>query len=862
METIIDKKIACYHCGEICTGEKIKEGDKVFCCPGCRMVYQLLNGKGLCDYYQLNEKPGINRRTVIRQDKFAFLDDEKIQSGLITFCNEEETHVTLYLPQIHCSSCLYLLEHLHKLEQGVIDSRVDFAAREISVVFNPSVYSLRALAELLTSLGYEPYISLRDLGHAPPVVKKSMIYQLGIAGFCFANIMLLSFPEYLGLEKSERLFQQVFRYLNLLLSLPVLLYSAQPFYISAWNGFRHKFLNIDAPIVLAIAVTFTRSLGEVLSGTGAGYFDSMTGIIFFMLAGRVLQNRTNRRLSFDRDYTSYFPVAVTVLQPDKDASPVMELRPGMSSGQQTGSRSGQEVTKSLSDIRCGDELLIHHEEIIPADGILTRGKALIDYSFVTGESVPVPKEVGALVYAGGRQTGAAIEILVVKEVAQSYLTQLWNRQGNGKDRATDPNDVQGMGSENLPQKEASFVHLLSRYFTYIVFSIAALAALYWWAHDPVKIAGAVTAVLIIACPCALLLSSTFTNGNILRILGRHHFYLRNAQVIESIATTTHIVFDKTGTLTDTSRQQLVYEGIPLTLEERRSIATLAAQSTHPLSRALAVSSAEDGSCQLKGFREVPGEGIEGFINGKLTAIGSSTFIERSLSIKRSTASSGQPVGHGKRPEETFGPGTSGTRVYVGQGERLLGYYTVSGHYREGIPSLMQQLKAQFRLSLLSGDNAWERPRLIQLLGAEASLLFSQAPKNKTRYILQLQRRGEKVMMVGDGLNDAGALQRSNTGIALSENCNNFTPASDAILESGKLPLLPKFIRLCRINRKIILASFALSILYNIIGLTFAVQGDLSPLVAAILMPSSSLSILLITYGSSNLAARQLGLGEG
>ncbi|MES1160546.1 MAG: heavy metal translocating P-type ATPase metal-binding domain-containing protein [Bacteroidota bacterium] len=420
METITGQKLRCSHCGEACTTDRVTIADKPFCCEGCKMVYQLLEGKGLCNYYDLNDRPGINQRIPVRTDKFAFLDDEKIVSDLITFRNEEEVHVNLYLPQIHCSSCLYLLEHLHQLNGGVISSRVDFAARQISVILDPGKLTLRQLAELLTAIGYEPYISLRDLAQPPPPVQKSMIYQLGIAGFCFANIMLLSFPEYLGLDRSDLLFQRVFRSLNLALSIPVFLYSAQPFYLSAWKSLRHKFLNIDAPIVLAILVTFFRSAVEVMSGKGAGYFDSMTGIVFFMLAGRMLQNRTYRQLSFDRDYTSYFPIAVTYLQKDK------------LSGQQ------KELTRALPDIRCGDELLIHHGEIIPADGILTRGEGLIDYSFVTGESVPVPKAIGEIVYAGGRQTGAAMEILVVKEVAQSYLTQLWNRQGDKKQQAHEP----------------------------------------------------------------------------------------------------------------------------------------------------------------------------------------------------------------------------------------------------------------------------------------------------------------------------------------------------------------------------------------------------------------------------------------
>lgn len=792
MATTTEKRITCDHCGDLCTVHPVKWDEKTFCCEGCRTVYQLLDRSGLCDYYRLNEKPGLSHANPSRREKFAFLDDVKLAAPFILFEDGQETHARWYLPQMHCSSCLYLLENLHRLHPGVTASRVDFAAKEVTVLFDHSRISIREVAELLAAAGYEPYVSLRDLGGRKPESSRNNVYRLGIAGFCFANIMLLSFPEYFGLGASEEGLRGIFRGLNLALSLPVFFYSAQPFYRNAWNGVRNRFLNIDAPIVLAILVTFGRSVYEVLSGSGSGYFDSMTGVVFFMLAGRMLQDRTHRRLSFERDYRSYFPIAVSVL------------------------KEGKEIPTPLPEIRCGDTLLIHHGELIPADGILTRGQASIDYSFVTGESLPVPKEMGELVYAGGKQIGAALEVLVVKEVAQSYLTQLWNRQEDNKE-------------------EHSVIHVLSRQFTYIVLAVAACAAVYWWAYDPTRIANAVTAVLIVACPCALLLSSTFTNGNIMRILGNNGLYLRSARVIEAISTTTHIVFDKTGTLTMSGDHVLTYKGRILEPAEQRAIAILAAQSTHPLSKALArhLDSAEP--CRVLGFKETPGQGTEGWVDGIYIMIGSRRFVTGSRAAL---------------PD---------TRVYVRVNEDYPGYFRYSSHYREGIAWWMQVLRGRFSLSLLSGDSDRDRSRLEGWMGEGSRLLFNQTPGNKEAYIRHLQRRGEKVMMVGDGLNDAGALRQSDTGIAVAEKGNSFTPASQAILDASQLQRLPVFMRYCRVAGRIIIASFMLSIVYNIIGLSFAVRGDLSPLIAAILMPSSSLSILLLTYGSATWAARRLGL---
>jgi P-type Cu+ transporter len=795
MHPATEKKIQCYHCGEDCLSGNIRLDEKQFCCEGCKMVYQLISKSDLCDYYDLNRNPGINQRITVRKDKFAFLDDSKIQQQLISFKDDKQTRVTFYLPQVHCSSCLYLLEHLYKLDRNIILANLNFTRKEVEISFSNKT-SLRKTAELLTSIGYEPYISLNDLKEKRPAINKTMIYQLGVAGFCFGNIMLMSFPEYLGIDASETGLRSIFRWMNFLLAIPVLLYSSLPFYQSAWKSLRHKFLNIDAPIALAIIITFIRSAYEVIAGTGGGYFDSMAGIVFFMLAGRILQDKTYRQLSFERDYTSYFPIAISVL------------------------KDGKEIPAALPDIKPGDTLLIHHEELIPADGILTRGKAFIDYSFVTGESLPVLKEVGEIVYAGGKQTGGNIELLVVKEVAQSYLTKLWSRDEFRQSKET---------------KHDSFVHALARYFTYILFTLVAITAIYWWVNDPARIWPAVTAMLIIACPCALLLSNTFTNGNVLSILGRNHFYLRNAQVIEDLATADHIVFDKTGTLTSTRDQNIIYEGEELTELQKKKIASLAACSVHPLSRSLAKHLGWDLQLVVSGFKETTGKGIEGFVQEDLVRLGSHSYITG---------------------EQKWGDSTA---IYVSFENRPAGCFRFRNHYRESIPMLTSRLKADYKLSVISGDNDNEKNNLENLLGKDAELLFHQKPEDKLRYIRSLQQKGNKVLMIGDGLNDAGALKQSDVGIAVAEQTNNFTPGSDAIIEAKQLSKLSRFIYLCKANKNIVIASFVLSIAYNIVGLSFAVQGTLSPLIAAILMPSSSLSILLITFGSSSLLAKWMKL---
>ena len=643
------------------------------------MVYEILSQNDLCEYYKLNEKPGVTQKIKVRGDKFAFLDDSSIEAKLVSFKDDQYVHVNFYLPQMHCSSCLYLLENLHRLNPGILSGKVNFARKEVTIVFLVKQTSLRQVAELLTRIGYEPYISLNDLKHKRPAINKQMVYQLGVAGFCFGNIMLMSFPEYLGIDASEAGLRNIFRWVNFGLALPVLIYSAIPFYESSWKSLKHKFLNIDAPIALAIIITFTRSAWEVITGTGGGYFDSMSGIVFFMLAGRILQDKTYRQLSFDRDYTSYFPVAVSVLKDEK------------------------EIPTPLPSVKPADTLLIHNEELIPADGILTRGKAFIDYSFVTGESNAVRKEIGELVYAGGKQTGGNIEVLVVKEVAQSYLTSLWNRDELKQDTV----------------KPVSFVHLLSRWFTYLVFAIALVTAIYWFLHDTSRVWTAVTAIFIIACPCALLLSNTLTNGNILKILSRNHFFLRNAQTIENLADATHIVFDKTGTLTSTSEQEISYEGKALSDIQKRQIAALAASSSHPLSKGLVNQFADGSIIEIQDYKETPGEGIEAVVKHTRVKIGSYKFV----------------TGHANS--------TLGTIVFVSFGDDLYGWFQFSNHYRSAVPGLIKELKKNYRISILSGDNESEKHNLQRLIGTRSTLLFNQKPEDKLEYIKHLQQRGER-----------------------------------------------------------------------------------------------------------------------
>jgi len=517
--------------------------------------------------------------------------------------------------------------------------------------------------------------------------------------------------------------------------------------------------------------------------------------VFFMLLGRFFQNKTYETLAFDRDFRSYFPIGVTRLV------------------------DGREEQIPVAEIKKGDRLRIHSHEIIPADGLLFLGKGNIDYSFVTGESLPSEKGIGELVYAGGKQIGAAIELEVVKEVSQSYLTQLWN------------NEVFKKHSE---EKKTSFVHQVSRYFTYILLSIAALTASYWLVHDASRTWNAVTAILIVACPCALLLSATFTNGNMLSKLQKAGLFVKSANALESLAEADTIVFDKTGTISLQTEAKLNFECGTLNDYEQQLVRSLAIQSSHPLSKAISASLPLQKTLPVKNFIEEKGRGCMALVGEQQVKLGSEEFVTGFRS--------------------THQPDSS--KVVVSVNGEILGYFAIKTSYRDGLVGLIYHLKHHYQLAVISGDNNAEERVLKRIFGEQTQLLFKQSPQQKLDHIKALQQQGKKVIMIGDGLNDAGALQQSNAGIVISDDINNFSPACDAILDGKQFARLGQLLDYCKKEKTIIYGSFIVSILYNIVGLSYAVQGQLSPVIAAVLMPVSSASIVLYTTLMSNWFGRK------
>ena len=731
------------------------------------------------------------------ETKYAFLDREEVKQKMYEFFEVNTARITFYIPSIHCASCIWLLEHLTRLNSGIKQSAVNFLNKEVTVSFETTEISLRKLVELLVSIHYIPDISLKTLEKKDiNSVDKTLLYKIGVAGFVFGNVMLYSLPEYFNGKPLGDSLGTFLYYVSFFLTIPLVYYSGSDYIVSAWKNSRKGIINIDLPIALGILALFSVTCFEVLTSVGPGYSDTLAGFLFFLLIGKWYQSKTYQSLSFDRDYKSYFPVAVTKIE------------------------NGVHYTTLLEEIVVGDILLIRSKELIPADGLLTEGTALIDYSFVTGESVPIKKIPGDFVYAGGIQINGAIRIQVEREVKQSHLTQLWNQ-----------NEHKQSSNKSL----SGIVDSVSFYFTVIIIAIAILGFAGWLVIGNFRTAILVlTSVLIVACPCALAMSLPFTLGTVMRILGSKGMYIKNIRVIEKLSTIETMVFDKTGTLTIPDENNVQFFGNELTEWEKQAIKSIVQQSTHPLSQALDRHLATENTLTTDGFVEMSGKGIYATVDGIPIRLGSQVFV--------CTTSESENANN--------------SRVFVSINESTKGYFKISNQYRPGFSKVIQQLGEQFDLYLLSGDNESEKEYLLPYFG-EGRIFFNQEPHKKMEFITQLRQKGHKVMMTGDGLNDAGAFMQSDVALSIADNIYHFSPASDAIVEATQFHRLTAYIRFTRKSLVIVKISFTISFLYNLVGLTIALSGNLSPVIAAVLMPISSITVVAFATFATKLLAKKV-----
>jgi Cu+-exporting ATPase len=769
----------------------VTSGEHTFCCAGCSSVYTLLRSRGLDAFYACDVPAGVSQRDRDPVDltRFRVLDDALVRPRFVLQDTHGYATAKFLVPSLHCASCVWLLERLDRVDDRIGRSEVDLLRRTVTVTFDASRMLLSEAAAALASTGYEPLLS-GEIPAPATAARRRLYTQIGVAGFAVGNIMLFSIPRYANGAPIDGGFQRLFDVLNIVLAAPVLFYSAADFFRGAWQAVRHRTMNLDVPIVIGLTALVTRSLVDIGLERGEGYLDSFAGLVFLLLIGRLFQQKAYDWIGFDRTFRSFFPLSVQV------------------------EREGTVHPVAIERLRPGDRMVLRPEEVLPTDAHLVDAEAWIDYAFLTGERDPIRIEQGGVARAGGRVTRSVARFDVLREVTHSELARLWTGRAAAKGKGHWLTDV-----------AARF----GAWFVVAAISIAA-AGFLWWLPDVTRALDVATAVLIVACPCALTLSAPITLGTAMTMLGRRGWYLKDPATLLDLSRVDSVVFDKTGTLTSSGQTNVTIEG--LTADEVDMVRALATGSVHPVSRALAAGIRRD--LQVEARVELVGGGLRGQVAGHDVALGSPAFIANECGARDDV------------------PAT-GTVVAIDGVVR--GRVDVATPVRSGIEDAVSALASTRQVSLLSGDRDAGDDRWTRLFGDRAR--FGQSAQQKRDHVAGLTAAGEHVLMVGDGLNDAGAFASADVGVAVSDDTACLVPACDVVVSGARLTALPAVLAYAARARRAIIICFLISIFYNVIGLSLALAGLLSPLVAAVFMPFSSLTVVGTSVGLARWWAREV-----
>jgi P-type Cu+ transporter len=783
-QTILTK---CYHCGDDIT-DLISFDKYSFCCYACKNVYEILKTNKLTDFYQYNQYAGRKVNSDYKMD-YSYLSSEDVLKKLLVFKNEKQAHLYIKLPAIHCSSCIWLLENLKRLNTGIIATEVNFSEKKLFLIYQPSITNLAEVAELLEKIGYKPVFE--EISENEKIEKNKSLndlyLRLAVAGFAFGNIMLMTFPDYIdsGFKNSE--FFKFFPFLCLLLSIPVLLYSAMPYFKSAFYSLKELKINIDLPISMGIIALFLQSLFDIFLYSKFGYLDSFSAFVFFLLIGRIFQEKSYEHLSFEKNFKSFFPLSVQrkVIEKYEDVL--------------------------LESLEKGDVIKVRNNEIIPADSVCLDENINVDYSFVTGESELQVLVAGENVFAGGKLLGKSAHFLIQRAFNKSHLVKIWNN-----------------ATEKKGNRSITYADQLSFYFTVLVTIIAFIAFLDNISSGLDEAVNRFLAVIIVACPCAIALTSPFTFGTVMAILARIRVFIKNTDVLENLSRVDALVFDKTGTLSDKKRndvEEKLFENI-----NKEELALVLNESIHPLSQSI-LKILPNAKGSLLSFTEIAGKGIDSLTADHSYLIGSADFL---------------------------GIEDLGFSVYIQVNGKLKAAYKIKEKFRNNLMNVFSNLSKDYKLYLLSGDKKREKSEVYNFFPDHGNIYFEQNPKAKYNLIKQIKSKSITAMF-GDGINDSAALNEADVGIAVVDDFYQFSPSADVIIEACELSRFNKILAFIKSSKSTIVSSFIISILYNILGIYFAYTGQLEPVVCAIIMPISSVSVILFTVLKTKYHALRWGL---
>jgi Cu2+-exporting ATPase len=778
---------ACFHCGlPVAEGGRWRAPvlgmPRDFCCAGCLAVASTIAAAGHDAYYETREQPGARPRGL---PNALVYDDPQAQKQFAFASAPNERSATLILDGIHCAACLWLNERTLRGIPGVLRADINYATQRAQLAWDPARVRLSRIIEAVRAVGYDAYPydpsrqSALDLG-----ARRKALWQLFVAGFGAMQVMMYAFPAYVdeGAGTLSREAEQLMRWASLLLTLPVMVFSCGPFFSGAWKELRRLRLGMDTPIALGIAAGFAASAWATLAGTGTVYFDSVAMLVFLLLGVRYLELAARQRAARSLDRLARWAPAAAFRLENDTVTPVL-----------------------AHELAAGDSVLVPPGDRVPADGVVERGCSSVDESLLTGESLPVAKDVGAALVAGS----VNVEQELVMRVQCAGMAT----------RAAEIARLVERAAASRPGLVAA-ADRLAHALTWVVLAVAVLAGLHsgngWVA----------IAVLVATCPCALALAAPVALTRAAGELLARAIVLTRASALETLSRATDVVLDKTGTLT-AGRFRVARIQLLAAAGEAECLALargLEAASRHPLARAF------DGAdhAAVTDIRNTPGRGLEGMLDGWRVRIGTETFCDE--------LAGAPPTFSGPRPWQT--------PVFLADERGWLAVFMLEDELRPEAGEMVAALRGSgLRLHIVSGDHPAAVAAVAARLGI-ADVAAGVLPQDKLAYVERLQRDGRIVAMIGDGLNDAPVLARADVSFAMGSGADAAQCRADVVLLGNSLGEVQQTFGLARKAMRIVRQNFGWALGYNAFALPLAAAGWIGPWEAAVGMAASSFIVVL------------------
>ena len=801
--------VACAHCGLAVPPAAVDAtAPRQFCCEGCRAVWTILHEHGLERYYALRAgaapapAPAVDRL-------YSELDDAGFQGRTCRPAPGGLLSTELYLEGVHCGACVWLVEKLPGLVPGVAEARLDLPRSQARVVWDPRTVPLSAIARRLGSLGYTPH-PCRGLAAqaARRREDRAMLSRIGLSGAVAANVMGIAFALYGGmLDGMEPEFSAFFRWASLLLTIPSLIWGGGVFFRSAWSALSARTLGMDLPISIGLLAGFLHGVVNTVRGSGEVYFDSVTALIFLLLSGRYLQRRQQRAAGDAAELAaSLYPTSARLLEEGRVREvPLETLVPG-----------------ALVEVRAGD--------LVPADGVIAAGRSTVDLSLLSGESAPQGVRLGDRVHAGTLNLASRLEIRVERTGEDTRVGRLM-----------------ALVDEHARRRApiAQLADRISGHFVAVVLTLAAITFALWARIDPSRALDHAAALLIVTCPCALGLATPLAVSAAIGQAARAGFLVKGGDVLEKLTRPGRMWLDKTGTLTEGRATLVRWHGDE---SVKPLVAAAEAHSSHPLARAVLRALGEPPAGTRVEIRETHGGGVEALADGRRLVVGSPEFV-----IGRVGGSSPAPAAALVAAVGALA-GEGLTPVLVAVDGRVVAAAGFGDPLRADAGAALDRVRALgWRPGILSGDDA----RIARAAGDRLGLPAPDcrggvSPEDKLQAVLASGAEGP-VVMIGDGVNDAAALAAATVGIAVAGGAEAALTAADVFVVRPGVGRIAELLDGARRTMRVVRRNLLFSLGYNVIGVTLAMTGVLNPLVAAILMPLSSLTVILSSYRARTFA---------